>query len=645
MSRLFLTVRNMSLTASYVILFVMLIRLLLKKAPKFISYALWSVAAFRLVIPFSFESVFSLMPRKANAVLLFPDSVELQRPQVNSSLEIVDSFMGRSAPTPVAGTGADPIQYFFEIGAYIWLLGMIALLIYSFFSVFLLKRRLKGAQLIEENIFEVKNLKTPFVLGILYPKIYLPFGLREEERNYILIHEQIHIRRKDPIIKAFAFLIVSIHWFNPLVWIAFCLMSTDMELSCDERVLQAMNEDVKKPYARSLLNLAGGRHILNAGPLAFGAGDVKGRIKNILNYKKPRFSIVILAVFIIAVVGVGLITNPVESRQDLSIPGTKNTAAQSNQKNEPLVFREPEKSEGYPSPARANPDSGHFIESKDGDEIAKFVEENLAVILSSPRECSDARAYIQAHQEEYENILKLGGEAALQYMLSQFESGNADGLRGQIMMQLCKELLGIRNNVTDETLSPQEWYENLSIRQEIKLPDFEYDGDDPIEKLVYAIEIEMNSQPERGFTIVAPKIFGSYEEDGLLKVFVTTFSATYRLYGNVLDLTGGSVVPSAITFKKYQNSQYVLEKYEPAKDGADWQPSIRKFCTMPVSGKEIPGLADKIIDHYRNRDDIRALQWGNLYKHLKTKGINSAVLYNSRGEIEFYMNRVQPMNE
>ncbi|HHV63523.1 MAG TPA: hypothetical protein GXX46_00340 [Peptococcaceae bacterium] len=196
-------------------------------------------------------------------------------------------------------------------------------------------------------------------------------------------------------------------------------------------------------------------------------------------------------------------------------------------------------------------------------------------------EATNPRAYIQAHREEYEKIIKFGGEEALQFMLSQFASGKVEGLRGHIMMQLCKEILGVRNNVTDETLTPQEWYEALSIRQEIKLPDFVYDGNDPIEKMVYATEMETYSQRERGFTIVAPKIFGSYEENGLLKVFVTTFSATYKIYGNVLEMESGSVVLSAITYKKDNQGNYMLEKYEQAKDGADWLPSIKKFCTMP----------------------------------------------------------------
>jgi beta-lactamase regulating signal transducer with metallopeptidase domain len=722
MSELFHIVLNMSPTASYVIIFVILVRLLLKKAPKVISYALWSVAAFRLIVPFSFESMFSLLPRNTNTVPIPHDIIYQQSPQINSGIEVVDSFVNNSLPSPAVGASLNPLQIFVEeIGVYIWVLGIIALLVYSLVAVLLLKRQLKGAQLIEKNIFQANNLKTPFVLGLINPKIYLPVGLSKEEQNYILIHEQTHIHRKDHIIKTLAFLIVSVHWFNPLVWIAFILMSTDMELSCDERVLKVMNEDIKKPYANTLLSLATGRHILNGSPLAFGEGDVKGRIKNVLNYKKPRFWVIVFSIIIVTTVGAGLMVNPkakgteqindfawefinkdianYESNPEINIIDSKITrleliATFGNLADAPIdvyaleyrllpedlskvviaggmqidedgwlketcsmgspllvVSRNSTSAEfigtlwtGVKENGGLEPSIKELLKVKDENEIAKFVEENLAIIMSSPKQASSPYAYIQAHQEEYENIIKFGGEKALQYMLSQFESSNAEGLRGHIMMQLCKELLGVRNNVIGETRTPQEWYDALSIRQEVKLPDFEYDGSDPIEKLVYATETEKNSQPQRGFTIVAPKIFGSYEEGGLLKVFVITFSATYKLYGNVLDEVGGSVVPSAISYKKDNSGNYVLEKYEQAKDGADWQPSIKKFCTMPVSGKEIPGLADKIIDHYGNRDDIRTLRWENLFKHLKANGIKDATLFNSRGEIEFSMSNPQYIN-
>lgn len=310
MSQLFLTILNMSITAGYVILFVILVRLLLKKAPKFVSYALWGVVAFRLIIPFSFESMFSLFPRNTNTAPIPHDIIYQQSPQINSGIEIVDSFVSESLPAPTVAASVNPLQIYIAIGVCIWISGMIVLLAYSLVSVLLIKRRLQNANLIEQNIYEADNLKTPFVIGLVRPRIYLPSGLSIEERSYILLHEQTHIHRKDHIIKILAFLILSLHWFNPLVWIAFMLMSMDMELSCDERVMKEMDEDIKKPYANSLLSLAAGKHILNASPLAFGEGNVKGRIKNVLNYRKPSFWVVVLSSIVVIIVGIALVTNP-----------------------------------------------------------------------------------------------------------------------------------------------------------------------------------------------------------------------------------------------------------------------------------------------------------------------------------------------
>ncbi|MCT4686580.1 M56 family metallopeptidase [Vallitalea sp.] len=316
MSGLFLNILNISLMASYVILFVILVRLLLKKAPKFISYILWGVVAFRLIIPFSFESMFSLLPRNTKTVPIPHDIIYQQSPQINSGIEAVDSFVSQSLPVPTVGASVNPLQIYVEIGAYVWILGIIALLVYSFVSILSLYKQLKSAQLIEKNIFEANNLKTPFVLGLVRPKIYLPVGLSATEKSYILLHEQTHIHRKDHIIKILAFLILSIHWFNPLVWVSFILMSKDMELSCDERVLKEMDEDIKKPYAISLLSLATRKHILNGSPLAFGEGNVKVRIKNVLNYRKPKFWVIAVALVVAIVVAVGLFTNPITVKQD-----------------------------------------------------------------------------------------------------------------------------------------------------------------------------------------------------------------------------------------------------------------------------------------------------------------------------------------
>jgi len=320
MSKLFLAVLNMSLKASYVIAFVILARLLLKKAPKIISYVLWSVVAFRLIIPFSFESIFSLMPRNTDAIEISADIVYQQSPQINGKIETSGSVIDKSvSSTAAAIKTVSPVKIIIEAVTYIWFLGVIVLLAYSFISVLRLRKRLKAAKLIESNIYETDNLKTPFVLGIINPKIYLPQGLPTEERSFILLHEQTHIRRKDNLVKILAFFIAAIHWFNALVWISFMLMSTDMELSCDERVLKLMKEDIKRSYVGSLLSLAAGRHVLNGSPLAFGEGDIKNRIKNVLYYKKPGFWIIFSSIIVVVLIILGLAANP-KSKQ--SIIGT-----------------------------------------------------------------------------------------------------------------------------------------------------------------------------------------------------------------------------------------------------------------------------------------------------------------------------------
>jgi beta-lactamase regulating signal transducer with metallopeptidase domain len=188
------------------------------------------------------------MPQNTNPVPIPHDIIYQQSPQINSGIEVVDSFVSQSLPAPTIGASVNPLQIFVVIGAYIWVFGIIALLIYSLVSILILKRRLKSAQLVEKDIFEAKNLKTPFVLGLFRPKIYIPSGLSEEEKSYIILHEQTHIRRFDHLVKMVAFLILCVHWFNPLIWAAFLLMSADMEMSCDERVLKEMGGKIKQAY-------------------------------------------------------------------------------------------------------------------------------------------------------------------------------------------------------------------------------------------------------------------------------------------------------------------------------------------------------------------------------------------------------------
>ena len=322
MDAIMLSVVNMSLTASIVILGVCIARLLLKRAPKIIAYILWIVVAFRLIVPFSFESDFSFLPTKADPI---PQDIVYQEvPRIDTGITGVDDFVSDMLPSQVPimndnyvpgdiddtnTTTSNPLQTYFSIGALIWIIGIICMLVYSLVSIYLLKRRVQEAVHLQENIYETSNIKTPFVIGFIRPKIYLPSGLDAKEKEYIILHEQTHISRFDHIVKLIAFFILCVHWFNPLVWVAFILMTADMELSCDEKVLQKLGDGIKKDYSYSLLSLSTGRSIINGSPLAFGEGGIKARIKNILKFKKSSRIVLIAGVVVAAVLIVGFAAN------------------------------------------------------------------------------------------------------------------------------------------------------------------------------------------------------------------------------------------------------------------------------------------------------------------------------------------------
>jgi beta-lactamase regulating signal transducer with metallopeptidase domain len=314
MDAIFLQVLNMSMIASYVILFVIALRLCLKKLPKIFSYALWSSILFRLICPVTFESLFSLLSMNTKPI---PDNIQYAKlPQINSGINFIDSIANPILATHKAAPYAsiNPMQITILLGEFIWVTGIVALLLYSIISLINLHNRLIGAVRLQDNIYLVDHITTPFVIGVIHPKIYLPSTLLEQERKYIVLHEQTHIKRIDHVIKLIAFLTLAVHWFNPLVWIAFILFVKDMEMSCDESVMKQMNIDIRKEYSASLLSLASGKRIIAGTPLAFGEGDTKGRIKNILNYKRTPFWIVVVSTIAVAAICMGLIANPSEER-------------------------------------------------------------------------------------------------------------------------------------------------------------------------------------------------------------------------------------------------------------------------------------------------------------------------------------------
>ena len=224
---------------------------------------------------------------------------------------IAEKAINQSALPPVNPVSSvDPMVIALEAGAIIWMLGIAVLLAYGVISYFRLKRRLATATLVNNNIYEADGIKTPFVLGLIKPRIYIPINLPGNELGYIIKHEETHIRRYDYIIKPIAFITLVMHWFNPLIWIAYFLMVKDMEMSCDESVMKQFSEDIRASYSNSLLSLSVKQSGLLS-PLAFGESNVKSRIKNVLNYKKPAFWAIVVAIVAVAAVIVSLMANPV----------------------------------------------------------------------------------------------------------------------------------------------------------------------------------------------------------------------------------------------------------------------------------------------------------------------------------------------
>lgn len=317
LEKIWIGVLNMSLTASVVIVAVLLIRLLFRRAPRIFSYVLWAVVLFRLLCPFSFYSNLSLLallrsePASQGRMEYIPEDIGYQmEPQVALPVPAANEVVNGSLPKGNPAGSVNPMQILLYVGARIWLLGIFVMVGVSVVSWVRLKKRLKDAVWERENIYRLPGEGTPFVCGIFRPAIYFPGEYGEEEKAYLLLHEQIHIRRGDLVFRLLAWLALGIHWFNPFVWLAFSLSSRDMEMSCDEEVIRRMGNQVKKDYSRSLLAIASGQKIGKGIPIAFGEGETGGRIKNVLRYRKPAQALVgVIAVLCVWLTGF-LLANP-----------------------------------------------------------------------------------------------------------------------------------------------------------------------------------------------------------------------------------------------------------------------------------------------------------------------------------------------
>ena len=310
MSGFFLKIVNMSISAGWIVLAVLLLRLLLKKAPKWITVLLWGIVAIRLICPFTVQSVISLIP---SAETISPNIMIDRAPEIHTGIPFLNSTInpvitGSFAPDPM--DGANPLQIWIPIASIVWLAGIAALLAYTAISYWRLKRKIGTAVLLRDNIYQSETVVSPFVLGMIKPKIYLPFHISEQDMEHVIAHEKAHVRRKDHWWKPLGFLLLTLHWFNPLMWLGYSLLCRDIELACDEKVIKALSHDEKADYSQALLSCSVNRRMISACPLAFGEVGVKSRVKSVLNYKKPAFWIIILAVVACIAVAVCFLTDP-----------------------------------------------------------------------------------------------------------------------------------------------------------------------------------------------------------------------------------------------------------------------------------------------------------------------------------------------
>ena len=311
MAAVFLKLLNLSISASWLVLAVLVLRLVSKRSPKWINVLLWGIVALRLVLPFSIESALSLIP---SAETVSPAVVQFApAPTITSGVSVIDNAVNPSLSehfSAVPTASVNPLYVWTEIAGWVWLIGLGAMLLYALVSYLRLRRRVSVSLPIQDHIYLCDAISSPFILGVVKPHIYLPSGLDEVQRQNVLAHEQAHLARRDHWWKPLGFALLAVYWFNPVLWLAYTLLCRDIELACDERVIRTMDESAVKTYSTVLLACSMPRKAVITCPLAFGEVGVKERVRNALHYKKPAFWVVAASVTVCVVVAVCFLTDP-----------------------------------------------------------------------------------------------------------------------------------------------------------------------------------------------------------------------------------------------------------------------------------------------------------------------------------------------
>ena len=321
MQSIFLTLLNLGITASWVIAAVLLLRLIVKRVPKWFHVALWALVALRLIVPISFESHLSLVP---SAKTISPEIVYAPDPAIHSGIPVLNRVINpmlQESLTPVEAASVNPIGLWVEVLSYVWIAGLLLMLLYAFVSYWKLRRKVEASIHQGDNIWIGDDVPSPFILGMVRPRIYLPSSLGASHTAYVVAHERAHLARRDHWWKPMAYLLLSVYWFNPLFWLAYRMLCRDIELACDEKVIRTMERDEVVAYSETLLECSVPSRAIRACPVAFGEQSIKTRVKAALNYKKPVLWVMVFVILLSIVLSVCLLTNPKSQTGQILVNG------------------------------------------------------------------------------------------------------------------------------------------------------------------------------------------------------------------------------------------------------------------------------------------------------------------------------------
>jgi len=514
---LFLQIFNRSISAGWVVLAVLLLRPLLFRAPKWTRMLLWGIVAARLLLPFAPESPISLIPA---AQTVAPEIMMAQDPVIDSGVPVINEILN-----PVIGQvfspehtySANPLQIWIPVAGQFWLLGILVMAVYAAVSYLRLRRRVSTAVRLRDNIFRCDRIDTPFVLGLLRPRIYLPWALDDTTAHHVIRHEQCHLRRLDPWWKALGFGLLAFHWFHPLLWLGYILLCRDIELACDEKAVRDLAAPEKADYSQALLSCSVRKVRFSVCPLAFGEVGIAQRIRSVLHYKKPTLWVLILAVILCSVAAVCFLTDPVtpadtgelllsvkiednDSTQDAPprweylpvvpaenalLPGSNPVyislsditdsslrlrfstpmVAENSHVAELVLTRGRPVSVVTPTPGGSTRYTFAIVDrSAAADPITAELTDLLQTITGKPLQASDPGSYIRMHPAEYAKFTGYGAQT-LRYCFSRFLSGGQTDLKGHIMAIACEDIMATWGESYDiapgQRMTGQQWFDSF----------------------------------------------------------------------------------------------------------------------------------------------------------------------------------------